>query len=242
MHLDLTGKKIIVTGASSGIGFAISESLLKSGATVALHYNSGKNGIELLLEKYKNAIAYHADLSKTENCISLFEKIEKEFDKIDMLVQNAGIFEEHATHISNENWLEIWQKTIKINLDAVGILTKLSIEHYKRNQGGRIVYVASRAAFRGETEENLAYAASKGELVSLARTVYRSFGKYGIHFIYFGTRFYRNSNGRGIYIKTWNRKPDQRIFNKKAYTARRYCSHCKSDCCRIYGSRHRKHH
>ena len=79
MHLDLTGKKIIVTGASSGIGFAISESLLKSGATVALHYNSGKNGIELLLEKYKNAIAYHADLSKTENCISLFEKIEKEF-------------------------------------------------------------------------------------------------------------------------------------------------------------------
>jgi len=201
MHLDLTGKKIIVTGANSGIGFAISESLLKSGATVALHYNSGKNGIELLLEKYKNTMAYHADLSKTENCISLFEKIEKEFDKIDLLVQNAGIFEEHPTHISNENWLEIWQKTIKINLDAVGILTKLAVEHFKKNKEGRIVYVASRAAFRGETEENLAYAASKGGVVSLARTVARSFGKYGITSFILAPGFTQTPMAEGYILK-----------------------------------------
>ncbi|MCA0365250.1 MAG: SDR family oxidoreductase [Bacteroidetes bacterium] len=180
MHLDLSGKKIIVTGANSGIGFAISESLLKSGASVALHHNSGKKGIELLLKKYKNATAFQADLSETENCISFFEKIENQFGKIDMLVQNAGIFEEHPTQTSNEKWLETWQKTIKINLDAVGILTKLALEHFKKNKEGRIVYIASRAAFRGETEENLAYAASKGGVVSLARTVARSFGKYGI--------------------------------------------------------------
>ena len=96
------------------------------------------------------------------------------------MVQNAGIFEEHPTQTSNEKWLETWQKTIKINLDAVGILTKLALEHFKKNKEGRIVYIASRAAFRGETEENLAYAASKGGVVSLARTVARSFGKYGI--------------------------------------------------------------
>jgi NAD(P)-dependent dehydrogenase (short-subunit alcohol dehydrogenase family) len=180
MHLDLSGKKIIVTGANSGIGFAISESLLKSGASVALHHNSGKKGIELLLKKYKNATYFQADLSETENCISFFEKIENQFGKIDMLVQNAGIFEEHPTQTSNEKWLETWQKTIKINLDAVGILTKLALEHFKKNKEGRIVYIASRAAFRGETEENLAYAASKGGVVSLARTVARSFGKYGI--------------------------------------------------------------
>ncbi len=180
MHLDLSGKKIIVTGANSGIGFAISESLLKSGASVALHHNSGKKGIELLLKKYENATAFQADLSETENCISFFEKIENQFGKIDMLVQNAGIFEEHPTQTSNEKWLETWQKTIKINLDAVGILTKLTLEHFKKNKEGRIVYIASRAAFRGETEENLAYAASKGGVVSLARTVARSFGKYGI--------------------------------------------------------------
>jgi NAD(P)-dependent dehydrogenase (short-subunit alcohol dehydrogenase family) len=84
MHLDLSGKKIIVTGANSGIGFAISESLLKSGASVALHHNSGKKGIELLLKKYKNATYFQADLSETENCISFFEKIENQFGKIDM--------------------------------------------------------------------------------------------------------------------------------------------------------------
>ena len=67
-----------------------------------------------------------------------------------------------------------------VNLDAAGLLTKLGISHFREQGGGRFVYIASRAAFRGETEEYMAYAASKGGLVSLGRTVARSFGKYNI--------------------------------------------------------------
>ena len=67
-----------------------------------------------------------------------------------------------------------------INLNAVGLLTKLGIDHYKEQEGGRFIYIGSRAVFRGETEEYLAYAASKGGITSLARSVARSFGKQNI--------------------------------------------------------------
>jgi len=67
-----------------------------------------------------------------------------------------------------------------INLDAVGLLTKLGIDHFMEHNGGRFVYIGSRAVFRGETEEYLAYAASKGGITSLSRSVARSFGKDNI--------------------------------------------------------------
>lgn len=67
-----------------------------------------------------------------------------------------------------------------INLNSVGLLTKLGLDHFKENNMGTFIYIGSRAVFRGETEEYLAYAASKGGLVSLARSVARSFGKFNI--------------------------------------------------------------
>ena len=67
-----------------------------------------------------------------------------------------------------------------INLEAVGLLTKLGVGQFRTQNGGRFVYIGSRAVFRGETEEYLAYAASKGGLTSLARSVARSFGKENI--------------------------------------------------------------
>ncbi len=72
------------------------------------------------------------------------------------------------------------QKTIDINLNAVGLLTKLGLDHFLKIGEGRFIYIGSRAVFRGETEEYLAYASSKGGLVSLARSVARSFGKNDI--------------------------------------------------------------
>ena len=81
---------------------------------------------------------------------------------------------------SIKDWYDIWQQTMQINLDAPALLTKLGISHFKKQEGGRFIYIASRAVFRGETNEYLAYAASKGGLVSLARSVARSFGKLNI--------------------------------------------------------------
>ena len=67
-----------------------------------------------------------------------------------------------------------------VNLDAAGILTQCGLRHFCGQGGGRFVYIGSRAAFRGETPDYLAYAASKGGLTSLAKSVARSFGKQGV--------------------------------------------------------------
>ncbi len=180
MKIDLSEKKIIVTGASSGIGFSIAEALIKTGATVAAHYNSNKKGAEKLLIGNSKVKLFQANLANSKETKRLMEAVETDFGKVDCVVLNAGIFEPHDTFGDSEDWLEVWQKTLNVNLTSVGILTQLACKHFKNQGEGTIVYISSRAAFRGETEEYLAYAASKGGVVSLARTVARSFGKYNI--------------------------------------------------------------
>lgn len=180
MQIDLRDKIIIVTGASSGIGFEIAKALLAAGATVALHYNTNQSGVERLLNINDKSKIFKADLSKETEVMTFFQTVVSVYHKIDLIIHNAGIFKKHGIDETSENWMETWHKTMNTNLDAVGLLTQLGIQHFKKNRGGRMIYIASRAAFRGETEDYLAYAASKGAVVSLARTVARSFGQYNI--------------------------------------------------------------
>ncbi|CAN1577369.1 FabG Dehydrogenases with different specificities (related to short-chain alcohol dehydrogenases) [Spirosomataceae bacterium] len=180
MQIDLTDKKIIVTGASSGIGFEIARALIEAGATVAIHYNSNQKGAEQLLKEGNNSKIFKANLSVENEVESFFQSVVNTFEKVDMIIHNAGIFEEHSLSLSSADWMKTWHKSMNTNVHAVGLLTHLGIQHFKQNNGGRMIYIASRAAFRGETEDYLAYAASKGAVVSLARTVARSFGKYNI--------------------------------------------------------------
>jgi 3-oxoacyl-[acyl-carrier protein] reductase len=180
MQIDLRDKKIIVTGASSGIGFEITRALIEAGASVAIHYNSNQKGAEKLLKEGNDSKLFKADLSKEEDAKLFFEAVLSSFIKIDMIVNNVGIFEYHSIDADSNEWMNIWHKSMNTNLHSVGLLTHLGLQHFKENNAGRMIYVASRAAFRGETEDYLAYAASKGALVSLGRTVARSFGQYNI--------------------------------------------------------------
>lgn len=181
IQLDLSGKKILLTGASKGIGKGLAEFLLEMGATLAIHYNRNRSSAEELLTKYDtDSKIFQADLEKESDVFRLFEEVTSEFGKIDAIILNAGVFLKHPSSLNTEEWLKTWKKTININLNAVGILTKLGIDHFRQHGGGRFIYIGSRAVFRGETEEYLAYAASKGGLTSLARSVARSFGKENI--------------------------------------------------------------
>ncbi len=179
--IDLTDTTILLTGASDGIGKGLAEYLLEMGAKLAVHYNSNRASAERLVAKYPNtAVAFQADLSEEDQVISLFERAVAHFKKMDTLILNAGVFLPHSASLATQDWLSVWKKTMSINLDAVGLLTKLGLDHFLKRGEGRFVYMGSRAAFRGETEEFLAYAASKGGLTSLARSVARSFGKQNI--------------------------------------------------------------
>lgn len=180
--MSLTDQRILVTGASQGIGAAIAAKLMQGGARVAVHYHSSRQGAEALLEAYgrQNGVALPANLENPEEVRTLFDQSVQALGHLDALVLNAGVFLPHPVSAPLDQWWGIWKKVLAINLDAPGLLTRLALEHFQARGGGRLLYIGSRAAFRGETEDNLGYAASKGGLTSLARTVARSYGKYGI--------------------------------------------------------------
>jgi NAD(P)-dependent dehydrogenase (short-subunit alcohol dehydrogenase family) len=121
-----------------------------------------------------------ADLSDPGAARDLFRTAVKELGNIGLLVNNAGVFLPSPPESGHEKWMSTWDKTLAINLTSAGVLCREAIEHFRSQGGGRIVNIASRAAFRGETAEYLAYAASKGGMISLSRSIARSFGKEGI--------------------------------------------------------------
>jgi NAD(P)-dependent dehydrogenase (short-subunit alcohol dehydrogenase family) len=179
--IDLTDKTILLTGASDGIGKGLASYLLEMGAKVAVHYNRNAISAEGIVAEYQDtAKSFQADLSEEKEVFSLFERVEAHFKKIDVVILNAGVFLKHSATSDTKDWLAVWKKTMAINLDSVGLLTKLGLDHFLQSGEGRFIYIGSRAVFRGETEEYLAYAASKGGLTSLARSVARSFGKQNI--------------------------------------------------------------
>ena len=181
-NIDLSDKKVLLTGASDGIGKGVADYLMKMGAMVAVHYNTNKDSAELLVSKYLNthSRAFKANLSNEDEVFRLYNDVKREFGKIDVIILNAGVFLPHSTKETTKDWLAIWKKTMDINLNSVGLLTKLGLDHFKENGEGTFIYIGSRAVFRGETEEYLAYAASKGGIVSLGRSIARSFGKFNI--------------------------------------------------------------
>ncbi len=179
MNINLQKNNILVTGASRGIGAAIAKELGNSGARIAVHYNNNKNSAEDIARLIGNqSKTFKANLQDPIECENLFNRVLEEFGYIDTIVNNAGTL--IMSPLNNKNWVKDWDETMAINLRAVGILCKLAIQHFKTRKSGRIINVASRAAFRGDTAEFLAYAASKAGVVSLSKSVAREFGKDGI--------------------------------------------------------------
>jgi NAD(P)-dependent dehydrogenase (short-subunit alcohol dehydrogenase family) len=181
MKIDLSGEVALVTGSSRGIGRAIARSLGEAGATVAVHCRENVERARKLCEELGNRSAvFQADLEDHGQALELFSQVLDKYGKIDLLVNNAGIFEHAPVEEDAEEWISDWNRTIAVNLTASGILCREAINHFTGAGGGRIINIASRAAFRGETREHLHYAASKGGIVSLSRSIARSFGIHNI--------------------------------------------------------------
>ncbi|WP_421874319.1 SDR family NAD(P)-dependent oxidoreductase [Marinoscillum sp.] len=182
MYINLSGLNILVTGASRGIGKAIATKLAEAGATIAIHYNKNVREAENLAHILGNeSKAFQADLSKADEAAKLFERVSLEMGSVEVLINNAGVAISAPISGSDDDWTKAWDETMMVNLTASAMLCKKAIHHFlQRKAAGRIINISSRAAFRGDQAEYMAYAASKAGLVSLTKSIARAYGKDGI--------------------------------------------------------------
>lgn len=180
MHVDLSEQTILVTGASRGIGRAIAHALDAAGARVAAHYHRSAEAAQALANELESTQPFQADLSTVAGCAQLFDAVTNAFGRVDGLVNNAGVAVSLPLDGPDDAWAEGWACTMHVNLRAPELLCRRAIRHFRERDGGRILNVASRAAFRGDTPDYMAYAASKGGLVALTRSIARGCGKDGV--------------------------------------------------------------
>ncbi|HWH22961.1 MAG TPA: SDR family oxidoreductase, partial [Allosphingosinicella sp.] len=153
---------ILLTGSSRGIGAAVLASL--HGHNVVGHSTRGGEG------------AVAADLSDPDQVNALWrEALSRLGGRIDVLINNAGIFEATPIEQADADWLSGWERTMQVNLTASAALCRLAVLHFRENGGGRIVNVASRAAYRGDSPQHWHYAASKAGMIGMTKTIARGY-------------------------------------------------------------------
>ncbi len=173
--------KVLLTGSSKGIGYKIAKDLIKEGHQLALHYNSNKSFLEALVNEYSsNSFTVKADLSVENEIKNLVDSTIENLSFPDCIINNAGIAESADLSIDFNNWSKMFDKTIDVNLKAPSLIFKEFLK-YKREKKIksrlRFINIASRAAFRGEQQDYISYACSKGGVISLTKTMSRSFGE-----------------------------------------------------------------
>jgi NAD(P)-dependent dehydrogenase (short-subunit alcohol dehydrogenase family) len=171
---------ILITGSSRGIGAAIF-SALKGHQLVGQSTQGGGDSVA-------------ADFSRPDQVNALWrEAMGRLGGRVDVLINNAGIFEATPIEQADEDWLAGWERTMQVNLTASAALCRLAVLHFRETggaspqsstlrgpRGGRIVNVSSRAAYRGDSPEHWHYAASKAGMIAMTKTIARGYAAENI--------------------------------------------------------------
>ena len=161
---------VLVTGSTRGIGAAIVTALTKRGARIVGH---GRNDAA-------NTIG--ADLADPAAADRLWDRALAQLDgRIDVLINNAGIAEDVSVDAPLKDWQAAWGRAQQVNLQAPADLCRRAVQHFQaRKRGGRIINVASRASYRGDTPQMWHYAASKAGVVGMTKSIARGYAADGI--------------------------------------------------------------
>lgn len=179
--MDFTGKRVLVTGGTRGIGRAVARAFAERGARVAVAYKSNHETADQTLASLgAGHVAIAGDIAKPEVAKDLINQTVQSLGGLDILVNNAGIFQAHPIDaVSFDEWQARWQTTLNVNLLAPAHLCYHAAQHMLEQGGGRIVNVSSRGAFRGEPESP-AYGASKAGLNAMSQSLAQKLAPHNI--------------------------------------------------------------
>lgn len=167
----MTQLTALVTGSSRGIGAAIAQGLRARGVQVIGHATRAVDPETI-----------GADLTNPTAPAALWdEAMERAGGRIDLLVNNAGQFVANPIALSDIEWLDNWEDALRINLTAAAELSRYAVKHWlSAERAGRIVHIASRAAYRGDSPDHWHYAAAKGGMIAMHKTIARHYASKGV--------------------------------------------------------------
>jgi 3-oxoacyl-[acyl-carrier protein] reductase len=183
MTIDFTGKTVLITGGSRGIGKACAKQFASLNADVIITYKHDQEAAERTLNELEhkgNHGLYQLDQCQPKNVERFFGKMLDHYPRLDVIVNNAGIYQEHKINeVTYEEWQQTWQDTIGTNLNGVANLCYFASRHMIQQGGGKIINISSRGAFRGEPDHP-AYAASKAGLNAMSQSLAVSLASHNI--------------------------------------------------------------
>ena len=175
-------KTVVVTGASGGIGSALSRAFAREGAQVALCYRKGRETAEALRDEIErengNACVFRADVSRPEDVERLIQDVVNRFGGIDVLVNNAGGIHRRESILSLS--LDAWNSAFEASVTGTFLCTQAAMPFILKSDQGRVINISSLHAVAGGREGLAGYASAKGSVISFTRTAAKEFGPYGV--------------------------------------------------------------
>jgi len=169
----MSRRTVLITGGARGIGAAIAQEFAQAGDQIAIHYVSSKSDAEAVCASLPGDghITAQAELRDPEAIRVMVEEVAKKFGKIDVLINNAGVFVDHPIETTTyEEWQAAWSQTLGVNLIGAANVSWCALRHMPKNGTSRIVNIGSRGAFRGEPLSP-AYGASKAAIVAFGQSI-----------------------------------------------------------------------
>jgi NAD(P)-dependent dehydrogenase (short-subunit alcohol dehydrogenase family) len=177
-----SGRSVLVTGGSRGIGAAVARAFATNGDRVAVHYSTSPEAAGAVLASLAGGghVLAEADLRDPDAIRRMVDGAAAALGGIDVLVNNAGVFFPHPIEgVDYDEWQRAWSDTIGVNLIGAANVTWCALQHMPRHGSSRIINVGSRGAFRGEPK-NPAYGASKAAIAAFGQSIAKSLGALGI--------------------------------------------------------------
>ncbi len=178
--IDLTGKVVLITGGSRGIGAATAILFAKAGSDVAITYQGNDSRAKEVRNEIrdlgKKSQSYKGDISKNDVVKTIVHGVNEEFGGIDILVNNAGIWTYGEIETMKEN---VWDQTMEVNLKGTFLCCHYVVPIMKKQGGGSIINISSTAGQRGEAFHSH-YAAAKGGVISFTKSLSSELGKNNI--------------------------------------------------------------